>query len=192
MQLRVAHTVPSTEAEGPGPRFALWTQGCTLRCKGCCNPELFEASGGTERAIPSLLDEVRHAADTHGIEGVSILGGEPVQQANLAAFCEGVRALGLTVMVYSGYRRAEIEERAPDLLQHVDLLVDGRFDGTQLDHDRRWIGSKNQQLHFLTDAYTPEDPRFHESNTVELRLGPDGLVVNGWPAAARKVTRGRR
>lgn len=188
-QLRIAHTVPSTEAEGPGHRFAVWTQGCTLRCKGCCNPELFEATGGTLVSVDALLEQV---AQTPEIEGVSILGGEPVQQADLAAFCAGVQALGLTVMLYSGYRRAEIEARAPSLLDHVDLLVDGRFDGTKLDHTRRWIGSTNQELHFLSDAYRPDDPRFTEANTVELRWGPDGLVVNGWPDAARKVTRGRR
>ncbi|MEZ4318477.1 MAG: 4Fe-4S single cluster domain-containing protein [Myxococcota bacterium] len=184
--MRIAHTIDATEAEGPGRRFALWTQGCTLRCKGCCNPELFEATGGTERSIDSLLAEI---AAVEGIEGVSILGGEPVQQADLVELCAGVRALGLTVMLYSGYRRAEIEERAPGLLAHVDLLVDGRFEATRLDHVRRWVGSTNQEIHFLTEAYGPEDPRFHEANTVELRWGPDGLVVNGWPAAARKVAR---
>ena len=46
MQLRVGQRVESTEAEGPGTRFALWTQGCTLRCPGCCNPHLFADRGG--------------------------------------------------------------------------------------------------------------------------------------------------
>ena len=182
--MRVAHTIDATEAEGPGRRFALWVQGCTLRCKGCCNPELFEAAGGTERSVESLLAEI---TAVEGIEGVSILGGEPLQQADLAELCAGLQAAGLTVMVYSGYTRAEITGLAPTLLDHVDLLVDGRFDGTKLDHVRRWIGSTNPQLHFLSDAYREEDPQFTESNTVELRWGPDGLVVNGWPAGARKL-----
>jgi anaerobic ribonucleoside-triphosphate reductase activating protein len=184
--MRVAHTIEATEAEGPGNRFALWVQGCTLNCRGCCNPELFDSSGGSERSVSEVLAEI---AAVDGIEGVSILGGEPLQQANLPELCAGIRALGLTVMVYSGYRFDEIEARMPALLPHLDLLVDGRFDGKKLDHERRWIGSTNQELHFLSDAYRPDDPRFTDANTIELRWGPDGLVVNGWPAGTRKVVR---
>lgn len=180
--MRVAHRVADTDAEGPGRRFALWVQGCSLRCPGCCNPELFDAAGGEDVSVDALLAEI---ASTAGIEGISVLGGEPVEQADLAALCAGVRALGLTVMLYSGYTRAEIDARRPGLLASVDLLVDGRFDARQPD-TRRWIGSTNQVLHFLSDAYRPDDPRFSAPNTVELRLGPDGLVVNGWPAAARR------
>jgi anaerobic ribonucleoside-triphosphate reductase activating protein len=44
--LRVAQVVPCTEAEGPGRRFALWFQGCPLRCPGCCNPEMLPFEGG--------------------------------------------------------------------------------------------------------------------------------------------------
>jgi anaerobic ribonucleoside-triphosphate reductase activating protein len=158
-------------------------QGCTLRCPGCCNPELFDAGGGSEREVDGLIEQI---ARSPGIEGVSLLGGEPVQQVDLQALCAGVRARGLTVMLYSGYLRAEIEELRPGLLAHVDLLVDGRYDARQPDRSRRWIGSRNQVIHFLSDAYRPDDPRFSEPNTVELRLGPDGLVVNGWPGGTRR------
>ncbi|HGG57662.1 MAG TPA: 4Fe-4S cluster-binding domain-containing protein, partial [Nannocystis exedens] len=46
LALQIAHIVAITEAEGPGRRFALWVQGCSLHCPGCCNPELFAAAGG--------------------------------------------------------------------------------------------------------------------------------------------------
>lgn len=184
--MRIAHTVDDTEAEGPGRRFALWVQGCTLRCKGCCNPELFDAIGGKETSVPSLLAQIGAVT---GIEGVSILGGEPTEQADLADLCEGIQALGLTVMVYSGRTRGELEASQPALLNHLDLLVDGRYDATQAESERRWIGSKNQVLHFLSDAYSPTDAQFSSGNTVEIRWGPDGLLVNGWPAGARKVNR---
>lgn len=181
--MRIAHIVPDTEAEGPGRRFALWTQGCALRCKGCCNPELFGA-GGTEVSVDELLARI---AATPGIEGISLLGGEPTEQPDLDALCAGVQALGLTVMLYSGHTRAELDERK--LLDHVDLLVDGRFDVHQRSDRRRWIGSENQQLHRLTDAYPDDDPRFDAPQTVEIRFDADGLVVNGWPDLARKVAR---
>src|SRR6187549_3882458 len=107
--LRVAAIVEDTCAEGPGRRLALWVQGCTIRCPGCCNPEMFVADGGTAMAIDELDARL---ARTSGIEGVSILGGEPFEQpAGVAAFARRVKQRGLTVMVYSGYTMAELRAR---------------------------------------------------------------------------------
>lgn len=191
MQLRVAQTVPDTEAEGPGRRFALWVQGCTLACPGCCNPEMFAARGG------ELLDTSALAARivaTPGIEGLSVLGGEPFQQAEaVAELAAAVRAAGLSVMVYSGYTLAELRALPgpgpAGLLAETDLLVDGRYVRELPEPRRRWLGSSNQQLHFLTGRYRPEDPRFSQPNTVELRLVGGQLTVNGWPAGADALRR---
>ncbi len=127
------------------------------------------------------------ALATAGVEGVSVLGGEPGEQAEAVAdFCERVRAGGLSVMLYSGYTHAQLRERpgAARLLDAVDLLVDGRFEQGLPETKRRWLGSTNQAMHFLTQRYTPDDPRFSGANTVELRLTREGLTVNGWPALA--------
>lgn len=141
---------------------------------------------------------------TPGIEGVSLLGGEPFAQAEAAAeLAEAVRAGGLSVMVYSGFTLAELEDKrrrgepgVGALLAVCDLLVDGRYERDRPERRRRWIGSKNQVLHFLSDRYDPSDPRFYAENTVELRLrrgrsGPE-LLVNGWPDLAAAVTERRR
>jgi anaerobic ribonucleoside-triphosphate reductase activating protein len=193
VKLLVAQRIPDTEAEGPGRRFALWVQGCSLRCPGCCNPEMFASDKGR------LADSAELAAEAlavPGLEGVSLLGGEPTEQAEaLADFAERVRAGGLSVMLYSGYTLAELRARGPAvarLLGAVDLLVDGRFEQARPETQRRWIGSANQQLHFLSERYTPGDPRFSTSNTVELRLTREGLSVNGWPASADALRRAGR
>ena len=130
-----------------------------------------------------------------GLEGVSVLGGEPGEQADgVADFCERVRAGGLSVMIYSGYTKAELSARpgAERLLATTDLLVDGRFEATLPEKKRRWLGSSNQVIHFLTARYTPDDPRFSTPNTIELRLTKDGLTINGWPSAADGVRFHRR
>src|SRR5207249_5294281 len=94
--LQVAQVVPVTEAEGPGRRFALWFQGCPLRCPGCCNPEMLPFEGGTVRPVDEVLDEVRLARDRDAIEGITLLGGEPLAHAaGAAALARGARALGL-------------------------------------------------------------------------------------------------
>ncbi|MCA9716567.1 MAG: radical SAM protein [Myxococcales bacterium] len=194
--LNIAAIVPCTEAEGPGRRFAIWVQGCPMRCKGCCNPEMLPFA--PRDAIP--VDELIERACAADVEGVSLLGGEPFAQAGgLARVAEGVRARGLSVMIFTGYTMAELRARAQDdddarrLLAAADLLVDGRYEARERTTTRRWIGSKNQVLHFLSERYDERDPQFRGDNQVELRLKDGVLTVNGWPlfGARRRLDDGR-
>jgi anaerobic ribonucleoside-triphosphate reductase activating protein len=195
MKLRIAQQVRDTEAEGPGVRYAVWVQGCSIRCPSCCNPEMFvHGKGGREVEVDALASDI---LSTPGIEGLSMLGGEPFEQAEaVAALARRVRAGGKTVMVYSGYTLAELQQQVRDgaagvqaLLDVADLLLDGRYDATRPEKTRRWVGSTNQVLHFFTDAYRPDDARFWSANTVELRLEGGQLTINGWPAPADVLRR---
>jgi anaerobic ribonucleoside-triphosphate reductase activating protein len=184
--VNVAMIIPRTEAEGPGDRFALWVQGCPMRCKGCCNPEMLKFEPRESRDSEELAAQAIAA----GVEGVSLLGGEPMAQARaLADVARRVRAAGLSVMIYTGYTMAELADvdGAAELLAETDLLVDGRYDETQRTTGRRWIGSANQVLHFLTKRYEPLDPRFHESNTVEIRYANGLITLNGWPISGART-----
>lgn len=188
MTLHVATIVEDTDAEGPGRRFAVWVKGCTIRCPGCCNPEMFERAGAT----PHEPEALARRAGRCGVEGVTVLGGEPFEQAlAVARFAEEARARGLSVMVFSGYTlealRARRDAGVDALLAATDLLVDGPYDARAPEPRRRWIGSTNQRLHFLTDRYDPTDPCFEASNELELRFDGHELVVSGWPTAARRV-----
>jgi len=185
--LRVAQIIPTTEAEGPGKRFALWVQGCSIRCPGCCNPEMFAPDKGGSFLEPRVLAEQILA--TPELEGISVLGGEPFEQAEgLAELCALVKAGGLPVMVYTGYTSAELREKksaeVDALISTADLLLDGRFDQTKPEKTRRWIGSTNQVLHFLSDRYRADEARFTTPNTVEFRFVNGQLTINGWPKAA--------
>lgn len=188
MRLRLARLVCPTSAEGPGQRLALWVQGCSIRCAGCCNPQLFAAHGGRDVEVEALLRLIRR--DRSKIEGVTFLGGEPFEQAApLAQLGRAVRRWGLSVMTFTGYTldalrtsgRPEIES----LIAATDLLVDGPYDQTQPETARRWAGSRNQRFHFLSRFYSPgveSPPRGDAERTVEVRIRPDGSVeVNGWP-----------
>ena len=190
--LNVALVVASTEAEGPGKRTAVWVQGCPMRCPGCCNPEMLPFVPAERRTPDSLIQEVTAA----GVEGISLLGGEPfAQAAGLAVVAEGVRRAGLSVMVFSGYTLAELRaRREPEvarLLAATDLLVDGRFEAGQRSARRRFIGSENQGLHFLSDRYRADDPRLHGPQHLELRLRGGELTINGWPVLGARTRVGR-
>ena len=186
--LEVAQIVPCTEAEGPGRRFALWFQGCPLRCPGCCNPEFLAFEGGASMTLAEVLEQLDEARNEEGIEGVTLLGGEPLAHAAAAAdLAVAVRERGLTVMVFTGYTieqsRALHDPEVDRLLAHTDILVDGPYVRDLPDTTRRWIGSTNQRIHFLTDRYRADDPCWKQKNTLEIRLDAHGLTVNGFPAA---------
>lgn len=190
--LNIALIVASTEAEGPGQRYAVWVQGCPMRCPGCCNPEMLPFVPAEARTPGSLIAE----AIVAGVEGISLLGGEPfAQAAGLAPVAEGAREAGLSVMVFSGYTLAELRARPePEvarLLAATDLLVDGRFDASQRSARRRFVGSENQGLHFLSDRYRADDPRLHGPQRLELRLRGGELTVNGWPVLGARTRVGR-
>src|SRR5436190_11286216 len=84
LTMQIAQVIPHTEAEGPGRRFAVWFQGCPLRCPGCCNPEFIPFHGGTTRTLADLEADIL-AAEEQGIEGITLLGGEPFAHAPGAA-----------------------------------------------------------------------------------------------------------
>ncbi len=188
MFLRVAHRVPRTTAEGPGTRYALWVQGCAIRCAGCCNPGMFPAEGGVAQAVEALVEEIVAA----GVDGLTLLGGEPFDQAEAcAALARAVRATGRSVMVFTGYLREALEQR-PDgraLLAATDVLVDGPYDRTRPEKARRWIGSANQRVHQLTDRHAG-DPAWDLGDEVVITLRRGLLEVHGWPGAA--LLEGRR
>jgi anaerobic ribonucleoside-triphosphate reductase activating protein len=195
--LRVATIVDDTRAEGPGRRWALWVQGCSIRCAGCCNPEMFDDRRGREAPHEELAARIA-AARAAGAEGISLLGGEPFEQAGaLAELARHARSLGMTVMVFSGYTLAALRARpeAAALLALTDLLVDGPYDQARPEPrppvGRRWIGSANQEMHYLSAAYAPDDPQMRAANTIEIRVSKAGVLINGWPTADRLV-RGRR
>ena len=90
-------------------------------------------------------------------------------------------------MVFSGYTLEEAAGAARPgrrgrCLAHTDILVDGPYVREQPDTTRRWIGSTNQRIHFLTDRYRADDPCWREANTLEIRVRGGEVTVNGFPA----------
>lgn len=193
--MRVAHRVPCTHAEGPGRRFALWLSGCSLRCPGCCNPDLFDARAGSPTPVAGLVREIDTARAELDVEGITVLGGEPLEQLPaLTSLCTQVAARGLSVLVFTGYTLGQARRRPgfARLWGSVDTLVDGRFDAKAPEPPpdaggRRWLGSSNQCLHHRTSRYA--DPAvWRGQNHAELRVSPDGDVsVHGFPTHARRL-----
>ena len=173
---RIHAVEPRSRANGPGARFVVWFQGCTLGCPGCFNPTTHDAAGGRAVPIDALVGELTAAAAT-GVEGLSLSGGEPLQQPEAArALLDAARALGLSTLAFSGYTIEEIRELpgGPDVLARLDVLIDGRY----VARERLAIGlrgSANQRIQLLTDRHARRD--VEDTPVAEIRIGPTGDVV---------------
>lgn len=177
-RLRVHRLLERARANGPGLRAALWVQGCSLGCPGCFNPETHSLHAGESVTVNELA---RRVTTIRGIEGVSILGGEPLQQRR--AVLSLVRTLraesDLSVILFTGFTLPEVE-RMPEgreILGLIDVLIAGRYDETKR-LARGLRGSANKTVTFLTSRYTERD--FEAVPACEVTIGPGGEVtVNG-------------
>ncbi|MCW5800973.1 MAG: radical SAM protein [Deltaproteobacteria bacterium] len=171
MNLRVHAVELRSRANGPGARFVVWFQGCTLGCPGCFNPAT-HAAGGKGIAVADLAAQI-----PDDVEGISLSGGEPLQQPEAAAaLLDAARARGLSTLAFSGYTLDEIRilPGGPDVLARLDVLIDGRYVASaRLASGLR--GSANQHIHVLTDRYRRSD--VEATPVAEIRIGPTGEVV---------------
>lgn len=170
-EVRVHAVELRSRANGPGSRFVVWFQGCSLGCAGCFNP-------ATHPAMGNGIDVADLAAQIPAdVEGISLSGGEPLQQAEAAAaLLDAARARGLSTLAFSGYTLEEIRglPGGSEVLARLDVLIDGRYVAPRrLASGLR--GSANQQIHVLTDRYRRS--QVEATPVAEIRIGPTGEVV---------------
>ena len=180
--LNVHKILDVTEVEGPGKRFCIWVQGCSVRCKGCAVPWTWNPAHGSFMTIDALVERVEQSIENHNITGVTILGGEPFDQAEtLALFLQEVKRLNLNVLAFSGYYYEQLLQRGvnPEIFDYIDLLIEGPFEQELLDLSRPWVGSSNQKYRFLTDQWD-ESIFTTYTNKVEVRVNVNGTIdING-------------
>ena len=168
--------IERSRANGPGQRTALWFQGCSLACPGCFNPATHPA-GASAVPVDEVIDRILAQGDA--IEGVTVSGGEPFEQPEaLCALVRGLRqrAPRLSILVFSGFTRQEIERQplGPAILAAIDVLIDGRFVERRA-RGRGLRGSDNQHIHLLTPRYT----------LAEVEATPIGEIVIDADGTAR-------
>ncbi len=76
---RLADTIEFSAVDGPGNRFVVFLQGCTLDCLACHNPQTIPLVGGRDVTVGDLVEQIRRAAPF--LSGVTISGGEATLQA---------------------------------------------------------------------------------------------------------------
>ena len=135
-------------ANGDGVRVSLFVSGCRNRCKGCHNPEAWDFSYG-QQFTNETEDEIIEALRPSWIQGLSVLGGEPCEEENepvLIPFLKRVKreCPNSDTWLFSGYTYEILQ--GSEILQYVDVLVDGPFLLEQKDISLQFRGSRNQRI----------------------------------------------
>ncbi len=136
-------------SDGPGVRVSIFMQGCDFHCKNCFNSETWDFEGGKE-FCQSTIDEVMKLCEGKQIKGLSILGGEPMHPKNAEATTKLAKAFkekypNKSLWMWSGYKIEE-DLKGKEILNYVDVLVDGRYVDELRNPNLKWKGSSNQRV----------------------------------------------
>lgn len=138
-------------SNGPNIRVSLFVSGCTNNCEGCFNKELQDFNYGykwNEKIEEEFLGYVKN----ENIEGVNILGGEPLDQTfdmDLLNLLLRIKIeTGKSIWLWSGYILEDIlkDEKKVEIIKAVDVLIDGKFELENRDISLKYRGSSNQRI----------------------------------------------
>ena len=145
--LDLAAIVTDSIVDGPGIRTCVFCQGCVHHCEGCHNPETWEFGCGTPMEESRILQIVK---SNPLCRGVTFSGGEPFAQAEgFATLAKLLKAEGYEVASYSGYTFEQLQKGTPaqkQLLQQLDVLIDGPFVLAERSLQLPFRGSRNQRI----------------------------------------------
>lgn len=179
--INIATYVPRSMISGPGERFVIWVQGCSLGCEGCWNPEMqpfkIKTLISTAELYKLIITELE-------LEGITLLGGEPLHQSKeLLSLVKKIKNRGLTVMLYTGYEIDEINDSdAIELVRNSDIVIPSRFVSEKRNTYLKWRGSSNQKILFNNNKYNKIYSKLDEENQVEIHIDENGNIrILGYP-----------
>ena len=136
-------------SDGPGIRVSIFMQGCTFHCKNCFNPETHDFMGG-EEFTEETIQEVLKLCENENIEGLSIFGGEPMHPLNIEGTTKLAKAFkekfpNKNIWAWSGFL-FDRDLQGKEVLNYLDVLVDGQYVDELHDPRLKYCGSSNQRV----------------------------------------------
>ena len=171
--------IPESYIYGPGKRFVIWVQGCSLHCKGCWNKDLWDFNTGDLYHVDQIMTQINSISD---LEGITLLGGEPLDQAlDVLSLIKKVKQHSLSVLLYTGYEFEEIDSDPvkKQIFNLSDIVISGRYIQELRDLSLKWRGSSNQVITLNNNDIDFIDERL---NQVEIHYSNDGgIKIIGYP-----------
>lgn len=181
--MRIARIAAPVTTLGPGRRVALWVQGCTLGCTGCASRDTWSDRAGSDVPVEEVTRRLVDAVDAHSLQGVTITGGEPLQQATaVTAVLRGVttRRPALDVLLFTGYPPTVARSRGAGVLDRCDVVVAGPYrPGTTGAHPL--LASDNQELLVLTERGRRRLAQLPVRRPLQVTAHDGDLYVVGLP-----------
>lgn len=181
--LNIMGYVDESEVNGPGCRAVVWVQGCMRECPGCFNTESWSFETNQLISVEDLAQKILRNPRN---QGVTFSGGEPFWQASsLANLATKLKAAGLNVMSFTGFYLEELQSlKAPagasDLLQQLDILIDGPYiEAKAINSPDSPVSSSNQRVHVFNPAF--QDKITWASDQIEVHIFKDGSrLITGY------------
>lgn len=133
---------------GDGLRTVLWVSGCNHHCPFCQNPETHDPCSGIEFDNDAYKELIEDLSKNY-ISGLTLSGGDPLYEGNRETLTELVKDIKeqfpkKTIWCYTGFDYEEVKDL--DIMQYIDVLVDGKFIEALKDNNLCWKGSSNQRV----------------------------------------------
>lgn len=136
-------------ADGPGIRVSIFMQGCSFHCKNCFNPETHDFNGGNE-FNDETIEKVLKLCEEPYVEGLSILGGEPMHPNNIEGTTKLAKAFkekfpNKNIWVWTGFL-FDRDLKDKEVMKYIDVLIDGQYVDELHSPLLKWKGSSNQRV----------------------------------------------
>lgn len=133
---------------GEGLRVTLFVAGCSHYCKNCQNPETWDKNSGI-KFDADAVKEIEEELNKEYISGITLSGGDPLfieNRETITELCKYIKNKypDKTIWVYTGYKYEEISDL--EIMNYIDILVDGEYQDDKHDIELKWCGSTNQRI----------------------------------------------
>lgn len=143
-KIRILDIIRGTTVDGPGFRTAIYMAGCKHKCPGCHNPGSWDFNSGKEMSLEEIVSIVR----TEDFD-VTITGGDPLcSPFSTLQLVKSIKEAGYAIWLYTGYVYEDIirNDELKEILNYIDVVVDGPFIESKKDLDLKFRGSSNQRI----------------------------------------------
>ena len=156
-------------SNGPGVRVSIFMQGCVFNCKNCFNPETHDFNGGKEFS-DKTIEMILNLCNKDYIVGLSILGGEPMHPNNIEGTTKLAKAFkekypDKNIWVWTGFLYDK-DLKNKEVLNYIDVLVDGQYKDELHNPKLRWCGSSNQRVIDVKKTISENKIVLYEENLI--------------------------
>lgn len=159
-KIRLAGMIHESLVNGPGIRRVFFSQGCNHNCRGCFNPETHSFTGGKEYNMDEIIRDIK---ENPIIKGVTFSGGDPFEQGDKFSYLAlKLKENNINIWCYTGYTYEFILNNLNrpgwfNLINNIDVLVDGKFQIDKKEEGLKFKGSSNQRIIDIKESLKSKD-----------------------------------